>query len=275
MSSSIAERPSAPTPLRRTRRTRRSELPPLSQRQQLVRIVMLMVLAASAGMVLHLAVVSGLQHAATQRNAFERFRGDLAAGTVAIGPTDDSGSPVALGTSLAYLEIPRLDLHEVVRLGTTPGVLFGGPGLRRDTPLPGQVGTSVILGRRAAYGGPFADLDELRAGDAVTVTTGQGVFQFEVIGTRRAGDPVPPALAKGKARLSLVTADGSPFVPSGLFRADADLVGDATGGMRPAVPVGALPAAEQPLGTDSSTLWALALWLQALIVVSVAAVWAW
>jgi LPXTG-site transpeptidase (sortase) family protein len=260
---------------REPQRVRRSDLPPLSPRQQLVRVVLLMVLAASAGMVMHLVVVSGLQHAATQRNTFEEFRGRLAAGTVAIGPVDDLGAPVPLGTGIAYLEIPRLDLHEVVRLGTTPGVLFGGPGLRRDTPLPGQVGTSVVLGRRAAYGGPFSDLASLRAGDDITVTTGQGVFAFEVLGVRRAGDPVPPPLERGRARLSLVTADGAAFLPSGLVRVDADLVGDAVGGARPAVPNGALPPSEQALGTDTSTLWALALWLQALTIVAVAGVWAW
>lgn len=275
MSASTIDR-AADAPARRgSRRASRAELPPLSPRQQLVRIVLLMLLAASAGMVLHLVVISSLQHAASQRNTFEVFRGQLAAGTAVIGPTDDTGKAVPLGTGVAYLEIPRLDVREVVRLGTTPGVLFGGPGLRRDTPLPGQVGTSVILGRRAAYGGPFADISSLKAGDAITVTTGQGVFQFQVLGVRRAGDPVPPALAKGKARLSLVTADGGAFVPSGVLRVDADLVGDATGGARPAVSTGALPSAEQPLGTDSSTLWALALWLQAMILVSVAAVWAW
>lgn len=260
---------------RSSKRVPRSELPPLSPRQQLVRVVLLMLLAVSGGMVLHLTLISGLQHSASQRNAFEVFRGKLAAGTVAVGPVDDVGAPVPLGTGVAYLEIPRLDLHEVVRLGTTPGVLFGGPGLRRDTPLPGQVGTSVVLGRRAAYGGPFSDIASLRSGDAITVTTGQGVFAFEVIGVRRAGDPVPPALLRGKARLSLVTADGAAFMPSGLLRVDADLVGDAVGGARPGVPSGALPASEQALGTDSGTLWALALWLQAFILVAVAAVWAW
>ncbi|MEY4175537.1 MAG: hypothetical protein RI900_2702, partial [Actinomycetota bacterium] len=210
-----------------------------------------------------------------QRNAFETFSANLAAGTVAIGPFDDAGVPVPLGTGLAFLEIPKLDLHEVVRSGTTPSVLFGGPGLRRDTPLPGQVGTSVVLGRRAAYGAPFADISTLGKGDEIMVTTGQGVFEFQVLGVRRAGDPVPPPLAAGAARLSLVTADGTPFVPSGVVRVDADLVGAAVGGPRPALTADSLPASERPLGTDTSTLWALALWLQALTLVMVGAIWAW
>jgi sortase A len=107
------------------------------------------------------------------------------------------------------------------------------------------------------------------------VTTGQGVFEFQVLGVRRAGDPVPPPLAAGAARLSLVTADGTPFVPSGVVRVDADLVGAAVGGPRPALTADSLPASERPLGTDTSTLWALALWLQALTLVMVGAIWAW
>jgi hypothetical protein len=36
-----------------------------------------------------------------------------------------------------------------------------------------------------------------------------------------------------------------------------------------------VPAAEQPLGTDPSTAWALVLWLEALVALSVGAVWSW
>jgi hypothetical protein len=36
-----------------------------------------------------------------------------------------------------------------------------------------------------------------------------------------------------------------------------------------------LPRAELPLATDTGTLWALVLWLQALVVISVGIVWSW
>jgi hypothetical protein len=36
-----------------------------------------------------------------------------------------------------------------------------------------------------------------------------------------------------------------------------------------------LPAEERAMNNDTRTLWALALWLQALIVAAVGAVWAW
>ena len=36
-----------------------------------------------------------------------------------------------------------------------------------------------------------------------------------------------------------------------------------------------MPSAERFMGVDTSTLWALALWIQVLIAMSIGAVWAW
>ena len=49
----------------------------------------------------------------------------------------------------------------VVVEGTTPGEPDAGPGHLRDTPLPGQAGVSVVFGRRATFGAPFASLPQL------------------------------------------------------------------------------------------------------------------
>jgi hypothetical protein len=154
-------------------------------------------------------------------------------------------------------------------------VLFDGPGHRRDTVLPGQQGTSVVLGRRAAYGGPFSDIDSLRPDDLIRVTTGNGVFEFRVTGLRQEGDPAPRTLAAGEARLTLVTAAGRPFMPAGTIRVDALLTGEAAIGAARTVTSATLPDREQIMGTDSRTLWALALWLQAMLALSAAMVWAW
>jgi hypothetical protein len=154
-------------------------------------------------------------------------------------------------------------------------VLFEGSGHRRDTPLPGQAGTSIVFGRRWSYGGPFHRLPELRKGDTITVTTGQGVFEYQVIGVRTEGMPVPSAPAATSSRLLLVTAAGSPYVPNGVLRVDADLKGEATGGPARAVSTASLPPEERANNGDARTLWALALWLQALVMLSIAAVWAW
>jgi LPXTG-site transpeptidase (sortase) family protein len=182
-----------------------------------------------------------------------------------------------LGTPVALLEIPSIHLREVVGEGTTSGALMSGPGHRRDTPLPGQGGgiPSVIMGRAAAYGGPFARLHQLRPGETITVVTGEGTSRFKVRDLRTAGDPLPPPLSAGKGRLVLQTATGSPFVPHGVLTVDADLVTATLPGSPTVIPVGSLPTDEQPLGTETGTLWALVFWLQALILASVALVWSW
>jgi hypothetical protein len=76
-------------------------------------------------------------------------------------------------------------------------------------------------------------------------------------------------------RLTLVTGAGRPFLPNGSVYVDADLDGQAVGGPARLVTEHSLPSRERALASDTSTLWALALWLQALIAVSVGAVWAW
>ncbi|MEY4175377.1 MAG: hypothetical protein RI900_2542, partial [Actinomycetota bacterium] len=60
MNATLADRPSKPSRRSGTQRVPRSEVPPLTPGRQLARAVLLIVLAASAGLVLHLAVVSRL-----------------------------------------------------------------------------------------------------------------------------------------------------------------------------------------------------------------------
>ena len=257
-------------------RTRvRASHPPLSPRLQLARAVLVLIFALSAALVLQLTVVSALQEHAAQGRAYNRFRAELANGTAPIGPTDEAGHELALGTPVAYLEIPNIGVKQVVGQGTTSSVLFNGPGHRRDTPLPGQIGTSVLFGRRAAFGGPFSDIASLTKGALITVTTGYGVFNFRVVGVRGQGAPSPAGPAADSARLTLVTAAGCAFVPSGVVRVDADLVNQAVVGGAPTMTADSLPGPERILAGDGRTLWAMALWLQALIALSIAAAWAW
>ena len=127
----------------------------LTPRRQVARAAFVMLFVVSVSLLLELFVVSNLQQRAAQQRMFDALRTDLASGTAPIGPYDAEDRVLPLGTPVAFLEIPELGLRQVVGSGTTAGVLFGGPGHRRDTPLPGQQGTSLVMGRRAAFGGPF------------------------------------------------------------------------------------------------------------------------
>lgn len=251
------------------------DLPPLSPRLQFVRAILIVVFMLTATLVLQLTLVSKLQHAAAQTRAFDKFRGELARGTAPVAAVDQQNHLLPVGTPVAYLEIPKLHIKEVVVEGTTSRALSTGPGHRRDTPLPGQIGTSHVFGRRAAFGGPFADLDQLESGDVIKVTTGQGEFEFNVLGVRREGDPAPAPLDAAEARLVLTTASGTPFFPDGALRVDADMADTAVVGAGRVVSPSTLPSEEKVMAGDARSLWVLAAWLQALIALSIGAVWAW
>ncbi len=235
-----------------------------------VGLVMLAVLLL--GLTVGLVVLGRLQYHAAQTRAFDRLRQGLAFGVAPIGQTDKTGHLLALGTPVALLQIPAVHLSDVVLEGTTSGVLISGAGHLRDTVLPGQAGTSVILGRAAAFGGPFGRLHRLHVGDKITATTGIGTTTFKVIDLRRAGDPLPPPAPNG-SRLTLVTATGWPFLPTGVLHVDADNVGSA----QPSSPLTltTVPHSELAMAGDTGNLWGLILVVQVLIALAVGAVWSW
>lgn len=245
---------------------------PTGSLTDVVRVALLTLSAVVLGLALNLELGSGVEHQAAQTRLFDSFRQQLALGTAPLGPTGPHRRPLSLGTPIALLQIPSIGVKEVVGEGTTSAVLMSGPGHVRSTIFPGGAGTSIIFGRAAAYGGPFGRLDELHKGESIKVVTQVGSSTFRVVDTRRAGDVVPP-LAAGSGRLTLATATGSRFVPSGVLWVDADLVGTPLPAASPAVH--RVPANESPLGIDTGSLWVLALWLGVLALVLTGAVWTW
>jgi sortase A len=229
---------------------------------------------ALAGMigwvVLYALGASTLEERHDQARLYAELREQLSAATAPIGGVIQPGSPVAL------MSMPAAGLERVVVVeGTASGDLTQGPGHRRDTPLPGQAGVSVIYGRATLFGGPFGRIASSAIGAPITVTTGQGVARFKIIDVRRAGDPFPPALAGGAGRLTLVTADGggwrSGWAANHVVYVDAELQGrpyPAPGG-RPL----AVPKAELALNPDTNALFPLVLWLPLLGIAVLFVVW--
>lgn len=208
--------------------------------------------------------LGGLSEHRAQDLLYGEFRTDLAAQTAPLGPIVPIGDPVAV------LTIPSIGLQQVVIEGTASGDLLAGPGHRRDTVLPGQLGTSVIFGRAATYGGPFGRLHELAPGDEIQVVMAQGELTFAVDDVRRAGDPLPQPAPAGAARVVLVTAEGSGTL-SALRPGDALYV-DATAAKAfpaPAGRLGALPDSEQVMQADSTALPKLSLLLALLVALTV------
>lgn len=215
-------------------------------------------------MILYAFVLSGFHERHEQVGRYASFREALAAQTAPLGGVITPGTPVAL------LSAPELGIRDqVVGEGTTSGDLMSGPGHRRDTPLPGQVGISVVYGRSTLFGAPFADIAGARVGQTIRVTTGQGTFTFTVRGVRHVGDRFPPPLAATDGGLTLVTSEGASAgnlwqpqrpvyvdtVLTGKTKAQPALVG------RPA----AVPASEQALARDTSDVYVLVLLLALVI----------
>jgi len=220
-----------------------------------------------------LTVLGNLRHDRDQAQLAGEFRNALANAVAPVGPLDDANKLLVTGTPVALLEIPMLQLREVVVEGTSSGTLMSGPGHRRDTPLPGQVGTSVIVGRRATYGAPFRSINQMHAGDRIMVTTGQGKQTFAVLGVRHAGDRLPPPLTRGQSRLILVTTDGPALQPTDVLRVDAALVGGAAQPRPAQLASATLPAADALMAGDSSALLGVVGWSVLLVAVAVATVW--
>jgi len=185
-----------------------------------VAIVAAMLLAFAADVL----VVGHIRHSRDQQTAFDNLRAGLDTVTAPVNQTDDEGRLLPMGTPLGVLEVPQIGLREVYFEGTTSGVMQSGPGHRRDTAMPGQAGASVIMGRKAAFGGPFNQIGELRPGMAFWVWTGQGRVAYRVTGVRHSKDPAPAAVAAGQGRLTLVTATGDDYLPDDVLRVDAALV---------------------------------------------------
>ncbi len=263
-------------PPRPPRRVPKSMVPraPFTNGQLIARASVAILAAVLAAFIVQLTLVSHVQHFSAQQQLANQFKEELAAGTAPVSEGDFNNVLLPDGAPVGLIDIPALGLHEVIVEGTAAAQLDSGPGHRRDTVLPGQIGVSVIMARAAAYGGPFGRLQELAPGTRFTVITGQGEQIFTVLGVRYAGDPSPPAVKAGESRLILETARGAAFVPTGIARVDAQLISDPQPSGARQTTFSSLPAQQKSMATDTTQAWALVFALQFFIAVEIAAVWA-
>src|SRR5437763_606379 len=84
------------------------------------------------------------------------------------------------GDAVAIIEIPKINISKAVVQGVGVEDLKKGPGHYPQTPMPGQKGNAAIAGHRTTYGHPFYDLDALKAGDDIFISTREGKFQYKV-----------------------------------------------------------------------------------------------
>jgi sortase A len=228
-----------------------------------VRRGLLLLAIFTVGCLAYVFLLSSLTHARAQTGLERRFESQLEQGVAPVN------QPVEVGSPVAVLEIPEIGLHEIVVEGSTSTQLAKGPGHLRTTALPGQPGTSIVLCRRAAFAGPCADLDQLEAGDTISVTNGQGAIEFEVVETiTYAGDDARAFAGRGSS-LVLVTMDEAVFGTGRLVVVAEPLGQQVRGARMPAAP---LQADELGLAGDRDAASRLLVWLEVLALCAIGAV---
>jgi sortase (surface protein transpeptidase) len=219
-------------------------------------------------------VLSGIQEQRSQQQLYAQFRGLIDPSSPLVKPT---GGVIKSGTPVAILNSAAAGLHDLMVVeGTSSGTTFFAPGHLRNSPLPGQRGDSLIIGRSVTAGAPFGTLTSLKKGDDIKVTTAQGIFRYVVLDHRVAGDQLT-ALPPSGSLLTLVTATGSSWLgdlaPTHLYYVDAALVGrtvTAPSG-RPLV---VTPAEIQGHGDPNAWPYVI-FWLEAVLLAAIGVVWLW
>lgn len=259
-------------PRRRTGRSRRrgaerEPRPPRERRpfQVTTGVVIASGLMLVTGLValfgLFLFVGSGIAAGRDQDVMYDDLQEQLALATVPVNGAIPTGTPIGI------VEIPRLRVEQVFVQGSASEQTLGGPGLRHDTVLPGQAGASVLVGRRATSGAPFRHLDQLRVGDRIEVTTGQGQFTY-VVDLVRTSDSPDVQIEQVPARLTLVTSDPA-LTPTRSLQVSAKLDGDPL----PATTRQGTVADDLPGEGSSGRQISLLLWAQALLIVTAFTTW--
>jgi len=246
----------------RAPRTPRTRKPFEATGATVVAIGLMVLTGLLASFGLYLFVGSGLAANRHQDVLYSQLEETLSQATVPVAGV------IPVGTPLGIVDIPRIGMEQVFVEGSASEQTITGPGLKPDSVLPGQEGVSLLVGRRATFGGPFRQLDQLEPGDRIVVTTGQGRFTY-VVDLVRTSDAPATEIEQVPARLTLITSDPA-VTPSRSLMVTARLQGDAQ-----PTSTGQTAAADDTPGEGSSGRGvALLLWAQALLLVTVVVTWA-
>jgi LPXTG-site transpeptidase (sortase) family protein len=88
---------------------------------------------------------------------------------------------VANGDVIGEMMIPRLELKTIVAQGESPKILRRAVGHVPGTAMPGQPGNVALAGHRDSF---FRSLRSIQLGDAITIKTPDGEFDYQVESTQ-------------------------------------------------------------------------------------------
>lgn len=89
-------------------------------------------------------------------------------------------APLVEGGVIGEIQVPRLQLKAIVVQGDSHTILRRAVGHIPETALPGAPGNVVLAGHRDTF---FRPLRNIRVGDAITLKTSDGAFQYFVEST--------------------------------------------------------------------------------------------
>jgi sortase A len=160
--------------------------------------------ALSVGSLVFGSVFAPLIHDRQSEMLEDRLASDLINGLAPVS------NPIAVGAPVGLIDIPERDIRAVVIEGTRARELSKAAGHLVGSALPGQPGVSAVLGRSRDHGAEFANLDQVKVGDEITATTGQGVHTYEVIDiTVRASRDMAAFQGEGHMLILATVVDGN------------------------------------------------------------------
>jgi sortase A len=112
-------------------------------------------------------------------------------------------TPLVEGGVVGEIQVPRLQLKAIVVQGDSHTILRRAVGHIPETALPGAPGNVVLAGHRDTF---FRPLRNIRVGDAITLQTSDGAFQYLVESTEVVPASVVEVLKATNGRtLTLIT----------------------------------------------------------------------
>ncbi|MFN0025674.1 MAG: sortase [Acidimicrobiales bacterium] len=194
--------------------------------------VTLIVLAVVVGFALWM---SGGRNESVQQQGFTEFNG--ASLLISEGVYPQKVWPKDLPVALVRFQ--RFGRSVAIFGGIGKSELRRGPGYDPTTPMVGELGNAVFIGKSSTYGSPFADLDQLLVGDQLIVESGYGALAYrvtEVLQVDR-NDPAIYEPVTDDSRLSLVGHSGHPLSSERvLVRTSLDATGVLGQAALPTVP---------------------------------------
>ena len=194
----------------------------------------LMAVVAATGLALVLGSTAAYSSVAEDRRYADAQAQAASAWTSSMRAKTESDSAIARLEFLRPNGDPRLARGIYVFAGTTDAALAQGPGWYRTTARPGERGNTAIAGHRTGHGSPFADLDRVKVGDQITLTTPEGdVRSYRVVDSFTVAPDEswvlgPDPRGDGASLLTLTTCD-PPGVNSERLIVQAELVRGSSG----------------------------------------------